>query len=52
MGTFQVVAMMYDDDTCRLECEFDPTRFDVAAGEEFLSRLCATLADLCEQLTG
>ncbi|MCB5178240.1 condensation domain-containing protein [Streptomyces antimicrobicus] len=52
MGTFQVVAMMYDDDTCRLECEFDPTRFDVAASEEFLTRLCATLADLCEQLTG
>ncbi|MEU6145660.1 condensation domain-containing protein [Streptomyces sp. NPDC047081] len=51
MGTFQVVAMMYDDDTCRLECEFDPTRFDVAGGEEFMSRLCSTLVDLCGQLT-
>ncbi|GAA0732685.1 hypothetical protein Drose_14435 [Dactylosporangium roseum] len=51
MGTFQVVAMMYDDDTCRLECEFDPSRFAVAGGEEFMARLCATLVDITVALT-
>lgn len=42
MGTFQIVGMMWDDDTCMIECEFDSKRFDFEGAVSFLDTLCAT----------
>lgn len=50
MRTFQTAASMYDDDTCILECSYDPGRFARSGVDEYIGLVLQTAALVCAAL--
>lgn len=52
MRTFQTAASMYDDDTCVLECSFDPGRFTRSGIDDYITLVQETTRGVCSALSG